>query len=307
MKSLRATTDILRVITTGAGTDYRVNWGGMTADNAAPPALRAIPNAGPLAAITTSTTTNIVDTTSGFTSGDTVNVKDCSIFNADATNSGTVRVEHFDGTNTSILAECILLPREKLELDETGRWTHYDSNNGIYIAASTVSLFNQSSASQGAGFATDTYLTGSFIKFPGLPKVGTTYTCEFDVTKTAAGTATPIVTVRLGTAGSTADTARNTLTFNAGTAAADVGRFRVTVVFRAVGSGATAVVQGVASLLKGATATTGLVNLVGQAVVNTSAGFDSTVAGLGIGVSLNGGTSASWTVTQVTAELENVK
>jgi hypothetical protein len=62
----------------------------------------------------------------------------------------------------------------------------------------------------------------------------------------------------------------------------------------------------VASILKGATATTGIVNLVGQAVAATSGGFDSTVAGLGIGVSLNGGTSASWTVTQVMAELENV-
>ena len=46
-------------------------------------------------------------------------------------------------------------------------------------------------------------------------------------------------------------------------------------------------------------------NLVGQAVQNTSGGFDSTVADLGIGASVNGGTSAAWTVQLVDAELLN--
>jgi hypothetical protein len=305
MKLLRATTDIFRIVTSGAGTDTEVCLSAMLADNAAPPALKAIPNLGPQASITSATTTNLIDTTSGFTSGDNVNVKDCSVFNADSVNSVTVRMEHFDGTNTVTLAECILLPRERLELSEAGNWIHFDNNGGIYTAASTVTLFNASTSSQSSTFATDIYLAGSFIKFPRPPKAGTMYTLEFDVTKTGAGTATPIVTVRQGTAGTTADTARNTITFNAGTANADVGRFRLTVVFRTVGSGSSAVTQAVCSLTKGATATTGIVNLVGQTVVNTSAGFDSTVAGLGIGVSLNGGTSASWTVTQVMAELEN--
>jgi hypothetical protein len=305
MKLLRATTDIFRIVTSGGGADTEVSLSAMLADNAAPPALKAIPNLGPQASITTATTTNLIDTTTGFTSGDSVNVKDCSVFNADTVNSVTVRMEHFDGTNTVTLTECILLPRERLELNEVGNWIHFDSNGGIYTAASTVTLFNASSSSQAAAFAADTYLAGSFIKFPRAPKVGTMYRLEFDVTKTAAGTATPIVTVRIGTAGSTADTARNTITFNAGTAAVDAGRFSLTVVFRTVGSGSSAVTQAVCSLNKGATATTGLVNLVGQAVVNTSAGFDSTVAALGIGASLNGGASASWTVTQVLAALEN--
>jgi hypothetical protein len=277
----------------------------MVADSAAPPTLRAIPNAGPRASITTATTTTIVDGTTGFTSGDTINVKDCIVYNNDATNSVGVRMEHNDGTNTCVLFDVILLPKERMELNEAGNWLHFDANGGLYVAASTVTLYNQSSSSQSATFATDIYLAGSFIKFPRAPRVGTMYTLEFDVTKTAAGTATPIVTVRIGTAGSTADTARNTITFNAGTAAVDAGRFHLTVVFRTVGSGSSAVMQAVCSLTKGATATTGIVNLVGQTVVNTSAGFDSTVADLGIGASLNGGTSASWTVTQVKAAVEN--
>lgn len=305
MKLIRASTDKLQIVTSGAGTDYRVALSAMLADNSAPPALRAIPDIGPKATITTATTTVLIDATTGFTSGDSINVKDASIFNADTVNSGTIRLEHFDGTNTAILCECILLPRERVELNEAGNWLHFDSNGGLYTAASTVTLYKTSTTSQASTFAADTYLTGSFIVFPRAPKVGTSYTLEFDAVKTAAGTATPIVTVRIGTAGTTSDTARNTLTFNAGTAAADTGRFRLTVVFRSVGSGTSAVTQAVCSLTKGATATTGLVNLVGQTVTNTSSGFDSTTALLGIGASLNGGTSASWTVTQVMAELEN--
>jgi len=75
-----------------------------------------------------------------------------------------------------------------------------------------------------AGFAADTYLVGSSVPVPlGLLKATSKYRCRFTVTKTAAGVATPIVTVRFGTAGSTADAARCTLTFAAQTAAVDEG------------------------------------------------------------------------------------
>jgi hypothetical protein len=306
MKLVRASTDILRLVTTGAGTDTEVSWAGIVANSAAPPVIQAIPNAGPRASITTATTTTIVDATTGFTSGDSINVKDLSVFNNDTVNSVGVRLEHNDGTSTSVLFDMVLLPKERVELNEAGNYLHFDSNGGLYVAASTVTLYNISTSSQASTFAADTYLAGSFIKFPRLPKVTTTYTCEFDVTKTGAGTATPIVTVRLGTAGSTSDTARNTFTFNAGTANADSGKFKVVVSFRTVGSGTSAITQAVCSLIKGATATTGIINLVGQTLAVTSGGFDSTVANLGIGVSLNGGTSASWTVTQVVSTLENV-
>lgn len=82
-----------------------------------------------------------------------------------------------------------------------------------------VSVFNQSTSAQGAGFSTDTYLTGSSINIPssGL-KAGTRYHLVFSVNKTAAGTATPIINVRFGTGGTTSDTSRLTFTFNAGTA-----------------------------------------------------------------------------------------
>lgn len=151
-------------------------------------------------------------------------------------------------------------------------------------------------------FSSDTYLVGSNITIPtGAPDVGTKYRLIFDLAKTNAGTATPVIIIRFGTNGSTADTARLTFTFGSGTAAADTGRFEVLVLFRTVGSGTSAVMQGSATLVNNLT-TTGISNAV-KALQVTSAGFDSTVANSIIGASYNGGASASHTVQLVEAEL----
>ncbi len=157
------------------------------------------------------------------------------------------------------------------------------------------------SVSQQSGFSSDTYLSGSFIVFPSAPAVGTKYRLIFDVTKTAAGTATPIITIRTGTAGTTADTSRCALTFGAGTKAVDTGVFEVICVFRTVGNSTNAVIQSIARLTSNLT-TTGISNAK-KAVVVTSDGFDSTTASLGIGASYNGGSSASHTIELVAAEL----
>jgi len=73
-------------------------------------------------------------------------------------------------------------------------------------------------------------------------------------------------------------------------------------VFRTVGSGTSAVLQSHCALTS--QPTTGFSSLL-KGTQATSGGFDSTVADLGIGVSVNGGTSASWTVQMVVAEIEN--
>jgi hypothetical protein len=173
------------------------------------------------------------------------------------------------------------------------------------LFASLRKLFQNASTARvinGSG-AADTYLTGSNIALPSttFPLVGTEYRCRFDVTKTAVGTATPIITVRIGTAGTTADAAILTFTFGAGTAAIDTGLFEVRVKFRTVGSGTAAVVVGTATLISNLT-TTGLSNAV-KARAAVSSGFNSTTAGLIIGVSYNGGATAVHTVEQVTSEL----
>ena len=202
------------------------------------------------------------------------------VYNANGTN--------YEGYKTTLLA---------------GETLEYIEGIGFFKLAGkiNVTLFNNSTAAQGAGFASDTYLTGSYIVFPQPPKIGTKYKCRFSVSKTAAGTATPIIQVRFGTAGTTADTSRNSFTFSAGTAATDVGVFEIYAIFRAVG--ASAVVQAWCSLVS--QPTTGFSSLL-KGVQTTSGSFDSTVAGMGAGVSVNGGTSASWTVQLVTAEIENL-
>ena len=161
--------------------------------------------------------------------------------------------------------------------------------------------------SQGAGFSTDTYLVGSNISIPsGYPRVGTLYHATFDVSKTGAGTATPVIVLRIGTLGTTADAAICTFTFSAGTANADLGIFEVWGLFRTVGATTTAVVQGRAEARHGLSATTGLISLVSQTLQVTSSGFDSTVANSIMGLSVNGGASAAWTVQLVASEFRAV-
>jgi len=162
-------------------------------------------------------------------------------------------------------------------------------------------FFSQSFASQGPGFAADTYLAGSSILIPSAGvKVGTRYILRFRASKTAAGTAAPIINIRFGTAQSTADTSRLTFTLRAQTAAADEGIFDVEVVFTA--GGATATLGGIAFARHRQT-TTGFQNAVTGERVSTGAAFDSTVASSYIGASVNGGASAVWTVTFVSAML----
>jgi hypothetical protein len=166
-------------------------------------------------------------------------------------------------------------------------------------------LFNQSLADQGPGFAVDSYLAGSAIAIPAAAlKAGTRYRVIFDVRKTAAGAAAPQITLRFGTAGTVADAALCVMTFPVQTAAADDGRFSLEVTFRSVGAG-TAVVQSVAALTH-TLLSSGLANSPGPVRRATSAPFNSTLAGAVIGVSVNGGALAAWTVSLVQASLENI-
>ena len=165
-------------------------------------------------------------------------------------------------------------------------------------------VYNQSLTTQGPGFATDTYLGGATTSIPatGL-RIGSRYHMIFQASKTAAGVATPILIVRFGTAGAIGDNARCTITFSAQTAAVDTGSFEVWVTFRTIG--ASAVMQCVGQRLHGASVT-GFGNLVSETQSVTSGTFDSSVANSIIGVSVNGGATAAWTITLVQAELENL-
>jgi hypothetical protein len=173
-------------------------------------------------------------------------------------------------------------------------------------AAGARMLFGQSLAVQGPGFDVEAYLTGSAITIPaGALIAGTRYRCVFDVSKTAAGVAPPVLRLRFGSAAALTAAALVSLSFPDQTAAVDEGRFSLEATFRRVGAGTGAQVQVVGALTH-TLAAGGLSTGAGPVRRATSAGFSSDLANAVIGVSVLAGTGAAWTVSLVQARLENL-
>lgn len=171
-------------------------------------------------------------------------------------------------------------------------------------ALQTRNTSYNAAASPQSGFAADAYLSGSSITIPaGKVKQGTIYRCKFNVVKTNQGTAGPIINIRIGTAGTISDTARETLTFAAQTAVVDEGTFEIDVHFRQ--AGATAIIE-VLGKLSHRLINSGLNNSASNTfILATSSSFDVTAL-TKIGLSVNGGTNASWAISLVSAELLNL-
>lgn len=189
-----------------------------------------------------------------------------------------LQVGTFDVDNMSISAQAVI--------DPTGGESH-----------------SYSTTTQ-TGFATDTYMAGSAIPIPkGKLKVGTKIRWKFNCSKTAAGVVAPVITVRSGTNGSTADSSRGTMTFAAQTAAIDSGVFEIEGTVRAIG--ASTVIQFMGTLGH-VLAATGLSTANHSVAILTTSAFDSTGTNLKIGFSLNAGSSAAWTVNLCNGELTNI-
>jgi hypothetical protein len=161
---------------------------------------------------------------------------------------------------------------------------------------------NASTAAMAEGFAADTYVTGSNIRIPvGGMRVGQVYRWQIAVTKTAAGTAQAVYTVRVGTAGAIGDTARLAMTAAvAQTAAASSGIITVFAVVNGVAAASTGIIAGGV----GVAASVGL----GSGAAAVGSAFDNTALGSAsapnyVGLSINGGASAAWTISSVYAEL----
>jgi hypothetical protein len=166
-------------------------------------------------------------------------------------------------------------------------------------------MINASVASQATFSTADIYIAGSAVTVAaGDFKAKGQYHCMFDMTK-SAGTGAIVITLRVGTTGSTSDAAIQTYTFGAGTAAADSGLFDVWATFRTVGSGTSAVITSVCYGRHNA-ATTGLFNNAQQFTVfgspAPSSGFATNTA-TQIGLSFNGSTAFAGTGTIVQAQL----
>lgn len=170
-------------------------------------------------------------------------------------------------------------------------------------AATLHSEYTNRSVSSQAFTTSDVYITGSNISIPaGGPYVGTIYHLVFDIVK-SAGTGSPVITIRYGTAGTTGDTSRCAFTFGVGTSVADTAVWDIFCNFRTVGSSTTAVIQGNAALTCNLP-TTGFGGTTSiKTVQTTGGGFDSTVSSSIIGASFNGSTAFSGTMQLVRAEL----
>ena len=166
-----------------------------------------------------------------------------------------------------------------------------------------ISIFNNSTAPQVIPAATATYLTGSNISTANI-KAGSIVNWDIAVLKTAAGVAPPIFTVRFGTAGTTADATLLTFTGSAQTAVADGGLFSIKCIFKTIGTGTAAVLTGHYTLMHNAQIV-GLSTLPVNFAFQTSAGFNSTLANTKLGVAVDSGAAAAWTINQVSVKLEN--
>lgn len=162
---------------------------------------------------------------------------------------------------------------------------------------------NQSTATQTPSAATRTYIAGSGLTITaGQIQVGTIIRWHFDMTKTAAGSASSTFDIAFGTAGTTADTARVSFTKPAGTAAADEGWVDIECVVKTNSS--SGVVVGEFRMIHNLAATGHAA--IPCVVVNTiSSAFDTTLP-TNVGICITSGASDAITINQVSAEAINL-
>ncbi len=187
--------------------------------------------------------------------------------------------------------------------NQTGLFMYKDAAGRVYGRSDNGSI-----TTPGSTFATDTYITDSDLKVPSVSlQVRTKFIWRLSFSKTAAGVVAPAYAIRIGANRTTADAARLTLTGPAQTAIADIGTLNIMAIIRSIG--ASGVMQGTAwwdhrGTVASSTVGVGFANDGTGHVEGTSAGFDTGVSGQFIGLSINGGASAAWTLTQVQAEAE---
>jgi hypothetical protein len=153
---------------------------------------------------------------------------------------------------------------------------------------------NFSTSTQAVAANTVTYLTNSGILVPSTGMVvGQTYRWEIHVGKTAAGTAGIVWTPRLGTNQTTADSTLLSVTGTAQVATASGTIIYASLFVRTVSATGVVVFSvstGAASFGIGGTGVSGAVN-------------NASVAGQRVGLCVNTGASAAWSVNAVVAEL----
>lgn len=153
---------------------------------------------------------------------------------------------------------------------------------------------------QAIAAATIALITGTLIPIaPQGLQQGQTYRWTVIGTSGAAGTAANVITIRLGTAGTTADAAIATFTTTAGTAVASEFKIVINLTVRVIGAISTAVAECVIQN----SAASGFINATVNVLAGTMATFNSTTAQQYIHVNITTGTAKTITVKQAIAEI----
>ncbi len=166
---------------------------------------------------------------------------------------------------------------------------------------------NVSTASQGPGFSSDTYITASGLQIPtsGIT-LGMLFRWRIAIAKTNAGTAAIALQLRLGGAQSTGDTSLLTLTqATAQTAQAVFAYMDAHLLIRAVGGAGSGSISAAFTFTQTYGSTAAFYGF-GFGIDGTSTSVTLTgAAGQYLGLSLNGGASAAYTISSTISELSN--
>lgn len=221
-----------------------------------------------------------------------------NIRNRDSTTTTQITVQldrNAVGTDTVQLHSVSLGPGDVLEWSNELGW--YKP-----LVSTAANIYNQAVAAQGPGFSADTYVTNSNLPIGGRLKVGSRMQWRIHMSKTAASTAVPAGQIRFGVTSSTTDTSRINFTgWPAQTAVVDEAVLLIEATVRTAGT--SGIVQGNSGIQHSAAVAAGFGEMF-DAI--TSSAFDLTVSGLQAGISLNGSTSAAWTITSMHAQAENL-
>lgn len=171
------------------------------------------------------------------------------------------------------------------------------------IAPVTVGGIRNASVAAQAYTTTEVYVAGSAITIPShLLQVGARFRWRVVCTKTA-GTGTPIWKLYKGTLGTTGDTAIATLTqVSVPTSVTDTGIWDIEAVLRNAGA---AGIMLFSLAMTHVLQNTGFSLLPANVQQVASSSFDTTAAGLIIGISANFGTAGAGNIEQVTSEMVN--
>lgn len=180
------------------------------------------------------------------------------------------------------------------------------SGNNFSLAPSR----NFAVAAQTFPTATPYYIVGSALQIPGNRiQLGSAFSWRFPITKTAAGVATSLYTVRAGTTGTLSDAAVLSFTKPAGTADADEGVIEIFVSARAIGAAGILVGEFLLDHVGIAPPTgslNGHINTVTSRIAAVSAPFNMNVANLIVGLAVTTGAADVITTQFIQSKIEGI-